>query len=66
LCKWTGWIEVFWAGMIHPNVLKEWGINPNEYRWFAFWLGITRIVAIKYQIKDIRLFNSWDMRFLEN
>ncbi len=66
LCKWTGWIEVFGAGMIHPNVLKEGGIDPEKYRGFAFWLGITRIVAIKYWIKDIRLFNSGDLRFLKS
>ena len=66
LCKWTWWIEVFWAWMIHPNVLKEWGINPKEYRWFAFGLWITRIVAIKYGVKDIRFFTSWDLRFFES
>ena len=65
LCKWTGWIEVFGAGMIHPNVLKEGGIDTEKYRWFAFGLGITRIVAIKYWIKDIRLFNSGDLRFMK-
>jgi len=65
LCKGTGWIEVFGAGMIHPNVLKEWWIDTEKYRGFAFGLGITRIVAIKYWIKDIRLFNSWDLRFLK-
>ena len=66
LCKWTGWIEVFGAGMIHPNVLKEGGFDPEKYRGFAFGLWITRIVAIKYWIKDIRLFNSWDLRFLNS
>jgi len=66
LCKWTGWIEVFGAGMIHPNVLKEGGIDAEKYRGFAFGLGITRIVAIKYGIKDIRLFNSWDLRFFNS
>ena len=66
LCKWTGWIEVFGAGMIHPNVLREGKIDTEKYRWFAFWLGITRIVAIKYWIKDIRLFNSGDLRFLQS
>lgn len=71
ICKWKGcslcsqtWrIEIFWAWMIHPNVLKEWGIDLEKYRWFAFGLWITRIVAIKYWIKDIRLFNSGDLRF---
>ena len=66
LCKWTWWIETFGAGMIHPNVLKEWWIDSSKYRWFAFGLGITRIIAIKYGIKDIRLFNSGDLRFLKS
>ena len=66
LCKWTGWIEVFGAWMIHPNVLKEWNLDPKKYRGFAFGLGITRIVAIKYWIKDIRLFNAGDLRFLNS
>jgi len=66
LCKWTGWIEIFWAGMIHPNVLREGEIDTEKYRWFAFGLGITRIVAIKYRINDIRLFNTGDLRFLKS
>lgn len=65
LCKWTWWIEVFWAWMIHPNVLKEWWIDTKKYRGFAFWVWITRVIAIKYGIKDIRLFNSWDLRFIK-
>jgi len=65
LCKWTWWIEVFWAWMIHTNVLKEWWIDSKKYRWFAFWVWITRVIAIKYGIKDIRLFNSWDLRFIK-
>lgn len=65
LCKWTWWIEVFWAWMIHPNVLKEWWIDTKKYRGFAFWVWITRVIAIKYWIKDIRLFNSWDLRFIK-
>ncbi len=67
LCKKTWWIEILWAGMIHPNVLKEAGINPNEgYRGFAFGMWLTRLVAIKYGIKDIRYFNAWDLRFIES
>ncbi len=66
LCKHTWWIEIFWAWMIHPNVLKEGNIDSSNYTGFAFWLWITRIVAIKYWIKDIRLFNSWDLRFLNS
>ena len=66
MCKWTWWIEIFGAWMIHPNVLKEWNIDPTKYRWFAFGMWITRMVAIKYWIKDIRLFNQWDLRFLKS
>lgn len=66
LCKQTWWIEILWAWMIHPNVLKEAGINPDEYRWFAFGMGLTRITAIKYWIKDIRLFSNGDARFLNS
>ena len=66
LCKGTGWIEIFGAGMIHPNVLKEGGIDTEKYRGFAFGIWITRLVAVKYWIKDIRLFNSGDLRFLQS
>jgi phenylalanyl-tRNA synthetase alpha chain len=51
--------------MIHPNVFKNANLDPKKRRWYAFWLGITRIVAIKFGIKDIRLFNSWDLRFIK-
>lgn len=63
LCKKTWWIEILGAGMIHPNVLKEWGVDPSVYTWFAFGVGINRIVAIKYGISDIRYFTNWDLRF---
>ncbi len=66
LCKHTGRIEILWAGMIHPNVLKEAGVNSDEYTGFAFWLGINRVVAIKYDIKDIRYFTNGDLRFLQS
>ena len=49
--------------MIHPNVLKESGIDPNEYSGFAFGLGITRLAMMKYKIDDIRILNSGDLRF---
>jgi phenylalanyl-tRNA synthetase alpha chain len=64
-CKQSGWVEMLGAGLIHPNVLKAGGIDPNMYSGFAFGLGITRLAMIKYGINDIRLFNSGDMRFLE-
>lgn len=66
LCKKTWRIEIIWAWMIHPNVLSEAWVNPEQYSWFAFWMWLTRLVAIKYWIKDIRLFNSWDLKFLES
>lgn len=63
LCKKTGWIEILWAGMIHPNVLKEGWIDSDIYSWFAFGIWINRVVAIKYGIKDIRYFTNGDLRF---
>ena len=65
LCKQTGWLEIFGAGMIHPNVLKEGNIDPNVYQGFAFGLGLTRLVMLKYGIEDVRLLESGDLRFLE-
>ena len=65
LCKGTGWIEVLGAGMVHPNVLENCGIDSQEYSGFAFGLGIERIAIIKYGIPDIRLFYENDVRFLK-
>ncbi|MEK7680544.1 MAG: phenylalanine--tRNA ligase subunit alpha [Patescibacteria group bacterium] len=65
LCKNTGWLEVFGAGMIHPNVLKEGGVDPKVYSGFAFGFGLTRLVMLKYGIEDIRLLESGDLKFLE-
>ncbi len=65
LCKHTGWLEVFGAGMVHPNVLKAGGVDPKKYSGFAFGFGLNRLVMLKYGIDDIRLFNSGDLRFLE-
>lgn len=59
-------LELLGAGMIHPNVLKEGGIDPNEYSGFAFWIGLTRLVAVKYGIKDIRLLTNGDVRFVKS
>lgn len=64
LCKFTGWLEIFGAGMIHPNVLKAGGANPEEYQGFAFGFGFTRLVMLKYKIEDIRDLQSGDLRFL--
>ncbi len=65
LCKQTGWLEVFGSGMVHPNVLKAGGVDPKEYQGFAFGFGLTRLVMLKYNIGDIRLLQSNDLRFLE-
>jgi len=65
LCKKTGWIELLGSGLIHPTVLRENGINPEEYSGFAFGFGMERLAMIKYGISDIRLFRSGKIRFLE-
>jgi len=64
-CKGTGWIELCPCGMIHPNVLKECGIDTNVYSGFAFGLGLTRLAMMKYKINDIRILNSGDIKRLE-
>jgi len=64
LCKNSGWLEIFGSGMIHPNVLRNGGIDPEEYSGFAFGFGLDRVVQLKYGIDDVRLFNSGDLRFL--
>ena len=65
LCKGEGWIEILGAGMVHPFVLSNCGIDPEKYSGFAFGLGIERITMTKYGIDDIRLFYENDERFLE-
>ena len=57
-CKNSGWLELCPCGMIHPNVLRHGGIDPEEYTGFAFGLGMTRLAMMKYGIKDIRVLNS--------
>ncbi len=64
VCKGAGWIEVLGSGMVHPNVLRACGIDPDVYSGFAFGLGIDRIATIKYGISDIRLLSENDTRFL--
>ena len=63
-CKQSGWLELCPCGMIHPNVLKAGGIDPEEYTGFAFGLGLTRLAMMEYNIKDIRIFNSGDLETL--
>lgn len=63
-CKHSGWLELCPCGMIHPNVLREGGIDPDEYTGFAFGLGLTRLAMMKYGIKDIRDLNSGNLKSL--
>lgn len=64
-CKQSGWIELLPCGMIHPNVLEMGGIDPEKYTGFAFGLGMTRLAMMKYNIKDIRMFNSGNLKQLK-
>ncbi len=65
VCKQSGWVELLPCGLVHPKVLEYGGVNPKEYSGFAFGLGLSRLVMMKYHIDDIRLFLSGDLRFLE-
>lgn len=64
-CKQSGWLELLPCGMIHPNVLRMGGIDPDKYTGFAFGLGLTRLAMMKNNIKDIRLFNSGNIMQLK-
>lgn len=64
LCKHTGWVEILGCGMVHPNMLRNFNIDPEVYTGFAFGLGIERITQIKYQVNDLRLYSQNDVRFL--
>jgi len=61
----TKWIELMPCGMIHPEVLRQGGVDPDEYSGFAFGLGLSRLAMIKFGIPDVRLFNGGDLRFYE-
>jgi phenylalanyl-tRNA synthetase alpha chain len=65
LCKQSGWIEILGAGMVHPNVLRMGGYDPEQYSGFAFGMGPDRIAMLKYGIDDIRHFYTNDLRFLK-
>lgn len=65
ICKHTGWLEIGGAGMIHPEVLRNGGIDPEIYTGFAWGLGLERLVMLLRGIQDIRQFTENDMRFLE-
>ncbi len=64
-CKHTGWLEILGAGMVHPQVLVNGGIDPDEYSGFAFGMGLERIAVLRHAIDDIRLFYGNDLRFLQ-
>ena len=65
VCNHNGWIEVMPGGVIHPNVLKSAGLDPNEWTGFYINIGLDRLVMMRYGIDDVRLFHSGDLRFLK-
>lgn len=65
ICKNTGWLEVLGCGMVHPNVLKNVGIDPEKYTGFAFGMGLDRLAMLRYQIDDLRVLFENDLRFLK-
>jgi phenylalanyl-tRNA synthetase alpha chain len=64
-CKETGWLEVLGAGMVHPKVLENGGIDPKRHTGFAFGMGVERMAMLRYGIDDLRLYFENDLRFLE-
>ena len=64
VCKYTGWVEMLGCGLVHPNVLRISGIDPEEWMGWAFGLGLTRLAMMRYGLDDIRWFQSGDLRFL--
>ncbi len=65
VCKHTGWVEILGSGMVHPNVLENFGIDSNKYTGFAFGMGVERICQLKYRVNDLRLYSQNDIRFLK-
>jgi phenylalanyl-tRNA synthetase alpha chain len=63
-CKQGGWLEILGSGMVHPNVLRNVGYDPEEVTGWAFGMGVERIAILKYEVDDIRLFFENDLRFL--
>jgi phenylalanyl-tRNA synthetase alpha chain len=63
-CKHTGWLEISGCGMVHPNVLKASGVDPERYSGYAFGAGIDRLAMLRYGVNDLRLFFEGDLRFL--
>jgi phenylalanyl-tRNA synthetase alpha chain len=65
ICKHSGWVEILGSGMVHPNVLENFGIDSTKYTGFAFGMGVERITQLKYQVNDLRLYSQNDIRFLK-
>lgn len=65
VCKQTGWLEVLGCGMVHPNVLRSVKLDPEEYKGFAFGMGVERLTMLRYGVNDLRLFFENDLRFLK-
>jgi phenylalanyl-tRNA synthetase alpha chain len=65
VCKHSGWVEIAGSGMVHPNVLRNCGIDPEEHTGFAFGMGIERVTMLRYQVNDLRLYSENDIRFLK-
>ena len=65
MCKGEGWIELLGSGMVHPNVLRNCGIDPDEYSGFAFGIGLDRMTMMRFNISDLRLIFENDLRFLQ-
>ncbi len=64
VCKKSGWLEMLGAGMVHPNVFRAVGYDPERFKGFAFGLGVERVAMLKFGVNDMRLFYENDMRFL--
>ena len=64
ICKHTGWLEVGGCGMVHPNVFKSSGVDPEKYTGFAFGMGVERLAMLRYGVNDLRLFFENDLSFL--
>lgn len=65
VCSHTGWLEILGCGMVHPNVLRHVGIDPNEYSGYAFGMGVERLTMLRYGVNDLRVFFDNDIRFLQ-
>lgn len=65
VCKHSGWVEIAGSGMVHPNVLKNCNIDPEEFTGFAFGMGIERVAQLLYNVNDLRLYSENDVRFLK-